>query len=142
MIKTFKGRIGHDAQITIRLSTNNGMIGYKILKFQIMALSPGADSVEHVSQIYSIDPDGATTDVNFDNPTLLATSFLTQSSSAGYANYNVIFDNKVINQDVFVTQKDNGPGSKGCNYYVELEQVKLDLGEATVATLKDMRGTN
>jgi hypothetical protein len=26
------------------------------------------------------------------------------------------------------------------NYYLELEQVKLDLNEATVATLKDMRG--
>jgi hypothetical protein len=26
------------------------------------------------------------------------------------------------------------------NYYIELEKVKLDLNEATVATLKDMRG--
>ena len=29
---------------------------------------------------------------------------------------------------------------KTMNYYIELEQVKLDLNEATVATLKDMRG--
>ena len=30
-------------------------------------------------------------------------------------------------------------GSEKNNYYIELEQVKLDLNEATVATLKDMR---
>ena len=36
------------------------------------------------------------------------------------------------------THADAGP----VNYYIELEQVKLDLSEATVATLKDMRGTN
>ena len=30
-------------------------------------------------------------------------------------------------------------GSAACNYYIELEQVKLDLGQNTVATLKDIR---
>jgi hypothetical protein len=31
-------------------------------------------------------------------------------------------------------------GSEDCNYYLELEQIKLDLNQSTVATLKDMRG--
>ena len=31
------------------------------------------------------------------------------------------------------------PDSRPVNYYVELEQMKLDLNENTVATLKDIR---
>ena len=32
-----------------------------------------------------------------------------------------------------------GAGTSGVNYYIELEQIKLDIGESTVATLKDIR---
>jgi len=52
----------------------------------------------------------------------------------------VIFDNEVFNQDIYITYTDNGGGSnEDINYYIELEQIKLDLSENTVATLKDIR---
>ena len=50
----------------------------------------------------------------------------------------VVIDNKIINQDIFIQH--TAQSGNACNFYLELEQVKLDLNEATVATLKDMRG--
>ena len=58
------------------------------------------------------------------------------ASSAG-----IVFDNEKFNQDIYVTCKDISDGEK-CNYYIELEQSKLDLNEQTVATLKDIRNNN
>ena len=43
-----------------------------------------------------------------------------------------------FNQDIYVTHEDT-VGSQPCNYYIELEVVKLALDENTVATLKDIR---
>ena len=45
---------------------------------------------------------------------------------------------KSFNQDIYVTMKDSSTG-ESCNYYIELEQMKLNLDEQTVATLKDIR---
>ena len=43
---------------------------------------------------------------------------------------------EVVTEDIYITcySTDNR-----VNYYIELEQVKLDLGEQTVATLRDIR---
>ena len=54
----------------------------------------------------------------------------------------VLFDNKKFNQDIFVTHKNLHGDASPCNYYVELEQFKLSVDEASVATLRDMRGSN
>jgi len=51
----------------------------------------------------------------------------------------VIFDHVKFNQDIYITHT-NTDGDAEMNYYLELEKVKLTLDEATVATLKDMRG--
>ena len=48
-------------------------------------------------------------------------------------------NNEKFNQDIFVTVSDANAGSVRCNYYIELEQMSLDLSEQTVTTLKDIR---
>jgi len=80
--------------------------------------------------------------VSFDDPTLLAAIDYRQHDNEAYGvvGNTVIFDNEVFNQDVFITNKDMLVGAK-INYYLELEQFKLDISEASVATLKDMRGS-
>ena len=48
----------------------------------------------------------------------------------------IIFDKEIFNQDIYVTcASTDGP----INYYIELEQMRLDINENTVATLKDIR---
>jgi hypothetical protein len=50
----------------------------------------------------------------------------------------IIFDNMTFNQDIYITHADEA-GTAPVNYYIEVEQIKLDLNENTVATLKDIR---
>jgi hypothetical protein len=142
MNKTFKGLLADGEVKTIRLSTKDGLTGYKIVKFQLFPEKPGQDAQESIVIIESLEPSAATGTVNFDSPTLLAVSLTANDTNLEQGRIpppdTVVIDNKMINQDIYISHKDMLTGAK-CNFYIELEQVKLELNEATVATLKDMR---
>ena len=142
-IKSFRGNLTDGEIETIRLTTNNGLTGYYIRKFELIAEQPMAVDQESVVQIFSVEQTTASAVIDFNNPLLLAAGQIANATS-GYYNTGydqIIFDNVAINQDIYVTHKDNH-GSGACNYDLDLEQVKLDNDEAAVATLKDIRGTN
>jgi len=141
MIKTFKSFMDTGEQQEIRLSTSDGLIGYRILKLQAIDKDPGTNTLEGIFKVYTTKRSTIDGSVQFDDPTLVATCYFENNTSGTYSSWDtIIVDNVVFNQDIFITYVDNSGGSVGCNYYLELEQVKLDLSEATVATLKDMRG--
>ena len=140
MNKTFRALIADEEVQRIRLSTNDGLTGYKIKKLQLMYANPGTVNNESVVKVFTVPTTTATAPVDFNDPTLIATAFLTGSPSIGDPKeLVVIIDDIKFNQDLYITHVDT-VGTESVNYYVELEQVKLDLNEATVATLKDMRG--
>ena len=143
MIKTFRGLLADGDIETIRLSTNKGLIGYKILKFELFPQVPGEANAESVVKVFTIEPDSAESTVNFDDPTILGVASMGNSTAGNVypPTLTVVFDNVVFNQDIYVTHKETS-GSESVNYYIELEQINLDVGEAAVATLKDMRGSN
>ena len=141
-IKTFRGKLANGSQTEIRLGTNNGLTGYRILKLQLFPDQPGTSTVENVVQLFTTKrsttiPTSAAT-VTFDDPTLLGAAFY-NGEAAGEYYLNVVFDSVKFNQDIFITHTNN-QSAASVNYYLELEQIKLDINEATVATLKDMRG--
>ena len=144
-IKTFRGLLADGAQDTIRLSTGQGKVGYRIRKLELFPHLPGTESVESTVMVWrnqqtSIPTDTAT--VDFSNAQLLGAAMFHDSSSEGNLNpLYVVFDNVVINQDIFVTHTDTNANIP-INYYLELEQIALSDNEATVATVKDMRGAN
>jgi hypothetical protein len=141
VIKSFRGKIEDNGIDTISLHTNDGSIGYKIKKFELFPHAPGATIQESLVKIFSIPQDPTTTNaiVNFADNTLLGSAYLALNASAYYATDMItIFDNMTFNQDIYLTHVDV-VGSSGCNYYIELEKIKLDLTENTVATLKDIR---
>ena len=139
MIKTFRGLMADDTQDTIVLHTNDGSTGYRIVKFQLMAQNLGSQEYQNVVKIYSVSQSSSTATVDFSDNTLLAAAYYEGNQATGYIeDLQVIFDNIVFNQDIYLTHKDDDAGQP-VNYYLELEQVKLDLGENTVATLKDIR---
>jgi len=148
MIKSFRGKlVGDDAgdQVTIRLGTVQGLIGYRIKKFQIIQESPGQVNCEGLCQLWQYKQDDPSIKlIQFDNSELLGISFWSgQTSAQTYPeDMTVIFDNTTINQDIFLTYIDVSTSNDDMNYYIELEQMKLDVSEAAVATLKDMRGSN
>ena len=142
-IKTFRGLIADGGQDTILLHTNTGSTGYRIVKFVLFPKQPGHTvNYESVVQIFtvprtSVPSSGAT--VDFSDQELLAAAYYQDNNNDSYVSaLDVIFDKVTFNQDIYVTHTDNASGGF-INYYIELEQVKLDLGENTVATLKDIR---
>ena len=142
-IKSFRGQLADGGQERIRLSTNDGKTGYLVRKFQTMSVSPGVEQHESITQLFAEKVGTVPTTlatVDFRNPLLLAANvYISGNASAEVYNQQVIFDSVKVNQDIYVTHTEND-GTSAINYYVELEQVPLDLNEATVATLKDMRG--
>jgi len=145
-IVSFRGLMQNATQDRIALHTIDGSTGYRIVKFQIMphALGDNNDQ-EHVVMIWKTDhsADLATTKTSradFSDNTLLATGYVVNdiSTSLHYSE-DIIFDNEIFNQDIYITLRDIAGGAQSCNYYIELEQIKLDLNENTVATLKDIR---
>ena len=139
MIKTFRGKIADNGIDTIVLHTNNGETGYRIVKFQIMGEEYGIGVQESVVQIFKVSQTVASGVINFSDNTLLAAAVLQMHDSSAYQfTTDAVFDKEVFNQDIYITHKEVD-GARPCNYYLELEQIKLDVNETTVATLKDIR---
>jgi len=140
-IKTFRGFMANDTVDTISLHTNNGSIGYRIVKFQTIGSAPGISGhAEAVCKIYSVPQTVASVDgvINFNDQTLIAVSTWSSSSDSWMTYQTIVVDDVIINQDIYITFTDE-QGNISLNYYIELEQFKLDLNENTVATLKDIR---
>jgi len=138
MIKTFRGLLGDGGADTIVLHTNDGSTGYRIVKFQVIPYAPGTAEVETVTKVYKVETAGSAT-VDFSDQTLLGAAYYQDNASQTYVNSEtIIFDREIFNQDIHLTTYATS-GSSPMNYYIELEQVKLDLSESTVATLKDIR---
>jgi len=142
-IKTFRGQLGNAGQDTIVLHTNNGATGYRIKKFMILPESPGDVQQESIVQIWKEEQTTVPTEeanIDFQDQRLLAAGvgWYGAVASNNSQSQTIFFDNEVFNQDIYVTHTDNASNQK-INYYIELEQIKLDLNENTVVTLKDIR---
>jgi hypothetical protein len=140
MIKTFRGLLAHGSEDTIVLHTNDGSTGYRIVKFEVMPNLPGSTYYENVVKIYKISQTSIDGTIDFSDNTLLGVAYNEGDANNIYRDGIIVsFDLEVFNQDIYITNNDATGQNKPVNYYVELEQVKLDLSENTVATLKDIR---
>jgi len=140
MIKSFRGLMADGAQDTINLHTNDGKTGYRIVKLEVMDKTPGTDTLESVVKVYKVEQSSVTGEIDFSDNTLLGAAYFGQTVSQ-YSNLEkvTIFDKEIFNQDIYITHKDNSTNGEAINYYIELEQVSLDLNESTVATLQSIR---
>jgi len=138
MIKTFRGLIASGAVDTIVLHTNDGSTGYRIVKFEVIQEQPGVQDTESTITISKVLFTPANP-INLSNNTLLGVAFFSSNAASAYPQNSstIIFDQEIFNQDIYIGTFDTS--GKSMNYYIELEQVKLDLNENTVATLKDIR---
>jgi hypothetical protein len=140
MIKTFRGLVAHGGQDTVVLHTNDGSIGYRILKLETIDKDPGTNTMENVLKIYKVSQTAVSGTIDFSDQTLLAAAYFENNTSGTYGSWKVIiFDSEIFNQDIYITSNDSSGNANPMNYYIELEQVKLSLDENTVATLKDIR---
>ena len=146
-IKTFRGQLaGDDAGSSdkITLHTITGSTGYQIKKLQIMQKSPGSVNCEGLVVVWEVPPTTAqiaATQIDLSDDTILAVAFYSASTSAQIypEDMTIIIDNKIFNQDIYLTYIDVSTSNDNMNYYVELEQVKLDSTETAVATLTHIK---
>tara|TARA_Y100001963_G_C6465933_1_gene302309 strand:- start:33 stop:476 length:444 start_codon:yes stop_codon:yes gene_type:complete len=142
-MKTFRGQVDSGGQETISLHTNDGLTGYKIAKFKCIPDTPGVNQTEAIVKVYTVEQDSVDAVVDFDDQTLIGVVFLAvaNGSNEAYASeLHTVFDNITFNQDIYVTGIELA-GGRTTNYHIELEQVRLNVNEQTVATLKDIRNT-
>ena len=143
-IITFRGQLADGTQERIYLTTRNGQTGYKIVKFQLFPVSLQNEQTT-LSIISKIQFTAAPTTVDFGDNRIIAAAAYTQDNSSNVypEDLNVIFDNEIFNQDIYISMNDTLlAAGEPCNYYIELEQMDLALDEATVATLKDIRNND
>jgi len=140
-IKTFKGKLPIGVQEKIHLSTRDGLTGYRIKQFQVMSSTPGVGEVEYVAKIFTTDQTGnITSTVDLSDPDLLAAIYYQDQPATAYPDATtMIFDKETFNQDIFVYITDATGGTIEANFYLELEQMKLDLNASTYITVKNIR---
>jgi hypothetical protein len=139
VVKTFRGLMADLTQDRLSLSSIKGKLGYKIIKFEIISEKPGVTTVMHVVKIYKDEQTTIDAEINFDDSALMGVAIWHKHPSPTYAlTATVIFDQEIVNQDIYITHKDSDI-DESCNYYIELEQFPLASDEATVATLKDIK---
>ena len=142
-ILSYKGLLASGGQDIILLSTKKGEVGYRITKFQLMPEKPGTTSYEHVMKLWK-DPQSTVDEpIDFSDNRLLGAAYTEGNDSANHIGnpVTVIFDQEIFNQDIYITHFD-AKDSLACNYYLELEIIKLDESQAMVATLKDIRNNS
>jgi len=137
MIKTFRGILDHDEQIRVRLSTKQGKVGYRIIKFEVIGNAPLGLSPEAIISLWKIKQTSITNYINFADGNLLAAAFYENNAAvAGDGENVIVFDREIFNQDIFVTcYSTDGK----INYYLELEVMKLSDNATLVSTLTDIR---
>ena len=128
-------------QEKINLATLNGKRGYKITKFQIISASPGATAdVEFVCKIYSTSQTAFPATVDFTEGDLLAVNYYQDDTSPNdTSSMDIIFENEIFNQNIFIYAEDAAGGTRPCNYYIELETIALTDAQSTQLTLKNLR---
>ena len=139
MIKTFRGLLKDGAQDRIKLQTIQGKVGYRIVKFQLMFYD-AVTSVKSVVVIWKREQTTVAGIVDFTNSEMLAAAML--SGKADQTAYPedliVVFDNEIINQDVYIAHSEIA-GTAPVNYYLELEAIPLTDQAAEYTTIKDLR---
>ena len=145
MIKSYRGLLTDGGQDKIRLTTTDGRVGYRIVKFQIMPKQPGNVAQESVVQIWTKQlatvPTSSQT-INFTDSDLLAAGIGMYGGLSGNTVpflETIIFDKQVFNQDIYITHTDN-ESTQDINYYIELEQIKLSSAQAELLIVKSLRG--
>ena len=133
--KTFRGLLTDGGQDKIHLAGDRPEDGYKIVKFEILPRVPGLVSQESIIKIYMAEQTAVDAVVDFTDRNLLGAAFYSDDNNNYPGGSIIIFDNMTFNQDVYVTHSEI-TGSADCNYYMELEQVKMSGPEQAAVNFR------
>ena len=135
MRKTFRGQLEDGAVDRIYLAGDLPGDAYRIIKLQVMPKNFNTTD-EYNLTIWKKAGKPPLTTFDFSDPDILGAAYFEQSSAATEAptTGTVIFDDEIVNQDIYIGLKCQT--GNPCNYYIELEQVKISTGEQAVVNFK------
>jgi hypothetical protein len=137
---TFRGSLGIGLQKKLKLSTIQGKVGYQITNFVILPERPGQDNPELIAKVFSKDQTGSITDqIDFGDSNLLAVALFHGSADSDPFGNTTIFDNEIVNQDVYITVEDASGDTRPGQFYIEFKTVALTDIQSTQLTLKNLR---
>jgi len=140
---SFRGLLEDEGQNEISIQGSVGGIAWRITKFELMASSPVTAASESVMMIWREQQSSISSDVNFANDELLGSAVYSNQTDTTYYpdDLSVVFDNALFVRNIWITHK-NESGANSCNYYIELEQVKVSAtGMAQLAVAAARRTT-
>ena len=95
--------------------------------------------MEHTMKIFKVQQSSVNNTIDFSDGNLLGMAYLQDDAGAHYpASVQVIFEQEIFNQDIFITHVDTN-AALPCSYYLELETSSLTDNAAAVSTLRDIR---
>ena len=122
---SFRGLLADGAQEKIRIQGPVGAIAWRITKFEVMGNNPGVSTTECIVKIYREEQSSIDGVVNFNDNELLGAALWHDADGSAYPlSYQVIFDNALFSRNIWITNTDVD-GAFSCNYYIELEEVKV-----------------
>ena len=138
---SYKNSIANDSQERIKLTTLKGKKGYRLKKFQVMNNQPSSQDYEQVYKLYKVQQSTITNVVDLSDSDLIGVVFDNgQGGTPGRFWNQIIMDNEVFNQDIYITMiAAAGGGTTSGNYYIEMEQMDLSDLQATQLTLNNLR---
>jgi len=143
-ILSYRNLLASGGQDTIFLSTRKGEVGYRIIKFDAVAQEPSGASGTNVIQIWKEEQSTIGGTIDFSDNRLLGSAVASHNASAFQYPpvQHIMFDSEIFNQDIYISQLDADGNVTACNYYLELEVIKLSEDQAMVATLKDIKNSS
>jgi len=140
-VHSFRGLLEDGKQREINIQGSVGSIAWRITKFEIIQEAPGAQTVESTVKIFRERQPSVTATIDFGDADLLgAAIYHDAGSESNPISYAVIFDNALFVRNIFVTH-DTVEGNDSCNYYIELEEVKISTAGMAQLALASTRRT-
>jgi len=134
-VHSFRGVLADDKQEKIRIQGSVGAVAWRIIKLELLPVAPGVNDYESIIKVYREEQGSVTGTIDFTEDELLAAAYLEGNKANNVSDFlNVIFDNALFSRNIYVTHAEvsDDPGVS-CNYYIELEEVKV--GAAGMAQL-------
>ena len=125
-IHSFRGLLASGEQDKIGIQGSVGATAWHITKFEVFSQAPGAGNQNSVVQIFREEQSSIVGTVDFNDNELLGVGQWKESSGVAYpVSTPVIFDNALFTRNIWVTHLDVEGANDSCNYYIELEEVKV-----------------
>ena len=140
-VHSLRGLLINGGQDKIGIQGSVGAIAWRITKFEILPKDPfNAGTAKYVMKVYRESQSAIDDSVNFTDSELLGAATYMETTDLDQAGYGtVIFDNALFSRNIYVTHSET-VSSASCNYYIELEEVKVGkIGMAQLALAASRR---